>query len=51
MDRMEQFESVCSENEEKSLKDYSSECAIEWLRGGQGCDSDVSERNSGVQPD
>ena len=22
MDRMEQFESVCSENEEKSLKDY-----------------------------
>ena len=33
MDRMEQFESVCSEKEEKSLKDYSSECAIEWLRG------------------
>lgn len=33
MDRMEQFESVCSENEEKSLKDYSSECTIEWLRG------------------
>ena len=33
MDRMEQFESVCSENEKKSLKDYSSECAIEWLRG------------------
>lgn len=33
MDRMEQFESVCSENEGKSLKDYSSECAIEWLRG------------------
>ena len=30
---MEQFESVCSENEKKSLKDYSSECAIEWLRG------------------
>ena len=29
MDRMEQFESVCSENEKKSLKDYSSECAIE----------------------
>ena len=33
MDRMEQFESVCSDNEGKSLKDYSSECAIEWLRG------------------
>ena len=33
MERMEQFESVCSENELKSLKDYSSECAIEWLRG------------------
>lgn len=27
------MKSVCSENEEKSLKDYSSECAIEWLRG------------------
>ena len=24
---------MCSENEKKSLKDYSSECAIEWLRG------------------
>ena len=33
MDRMGQFESVGSENEEKSLKDYSSECAIEWMRG------------------
>lgn len=33
MDRMEQFESVCSESEEKDLKDYSRECAIEWLRG------------------
>lgn len=33
MDRMEQFESVCSESEEKDPKDYSRECAIEWLRG------------------
>ncbi len=33
MTRMEQFEQVCSENEQEDVVEYSGESAIEWLRG------------------
>lgn len=33
MTRMEQFDQVCSENEQEDVVEYSGESAIEWLRG------------------
>lgn len=33
MNRLNQFEATCSENEPDNLVDYSGESVIEWLRG------------------